>query len=540
MLGLLLQQKTPVAPDAETLMTENPEALALLAGAAAEAPNDVIVQKNYGAVLYALDRTVDAIDAYTRAIEADPSRGEVYVYLGNALMNVCRQDDALYAYRHAVTIEPAQYPWSADLIFITDMAPATTFETALAARRRFNAHLVAPVMPTSPTYPNDRDPNRKLRIGYVSADMYRHSGATTWGGWLVNHTRAAVHVTLYSATVKTDDLTTFLRRKCDQWYDVQDWSDARLAEQIRTDQIDILVDLAGYSNGGRLGVFALRPAPIQVSGWGYATGLGLDCMDAFATDARVVRPNESGLYHEEPWYLPSALTWVPTRDSLAVGHLRAALGRPFTFGVFNRQPKLTPDALRAWVAILRRVPGSRLLVKNAALGAEQIAAATTAAFVQAGAVTRDGSLVVEAPGAVSTIELYGGDGHMNHLAAHWAIDLMLDPFPMTGGVSAYESAWMGVPLVTLTGDRPVGRITTSLLHQVGLEDFCTTDIETYIERAVAAARDIPRLVGIRETLRDRLKASPSLDLKGYAKAVEAGYRQLWQRWVVRTAQDEAA
>lgn len=504
LLGLLLGQKD-----------SNPKALAMIAEGCHADPNDMLIQGNWGSVLHMDGRVTEAVEAYSRAVEAAPMYGQAYIGLGACFADLSRHAEAVYAYRRAVTCEPENFNYWSDLIFTTDLSDAHTFDDSMAARREVNDRLIAPVMPTDPVYENDLDPDRRLRVGYASADMYQHSGALTWGGWLVSHNKKNVHVTLYSATLKHDQMTKRFKAAADQWHDIQDWTNERLVEQVKADKIDIFVDLASYSRGGRIPAFAQRPAPIQLSGWGYATGTGLDCMDYFATDNIVVPVHEEGRYHEKPWRLSSALSWVPPEESIPVGHVRAALGRPVCFGVFNRQPKITRSSIKAWAEILKRVPGSWLMIKNGRLEHAQVKDEVSRMFDEEGV-------------GDNRVALFGQGNHLDHLAAHWIPDIMLDPFPQGGGVSAFESLWMGVPLVTLLGDRPSGRIAASLLHQVDLADWVANDVETYIERAVEAARDLDRLKTIRATLRDRVHAMPATQLKQMARQIEDGYRIRWR------------
>lgn len=538
MLGLLLQQKAEQT---------NPRAIAMMIEGAEGDPHDALVHGQLGAVLYHQGRITESRDAYRRAVDALPSYDDAYAALGRVFTDLCGHDEALYCYERALAVQPENYGFWCDYIFIGDLAPSTTFDSALAARRRFNETMVLPRLAESVPHRNDRDPDRKLRIGYVSADMYQHSGAMTWGGFVVNHDRSKFYITLYSNTEKEDEMTQRFKESCDQWSDIRGWTDDRLAMQIMRDKIDILVDLATFTKGGRVLAFARRPAPIQVSGWGYATGTGLDCMDYFATDKVVVPDEDAARYHEKPWYLLSALSWVHPQDDMPVSHLRAALGSPFTFGVLNRQPKITRPSMEAWVEIVRRTPGSMLLVKNQRMESDDLRTFMRDLAVECGARYDDGNgqfgkecLYVPTAGDPSRIVFSGQSTHFNQLAAHWAVDVMLDPFPQGGGVSAFESLWMGVPLVTLTGERPPGRIGTSLLHQVGLEDWAAPTVEAYIERAVEASKDIPRLKTIRETLRERTRGMPALDLHGYARKVEAGFRAMWQRWLRETEQEAAA
>lgn len=537
LLGVLLDQKD-----------SNPKALEMARQALATDPDDMLAHGNYGGVMHTLGRVREAIEHYTLAVEAAPYYSEAHIGLGSAFADVLRHREAVYAYRNGVTYDPGNFPYWSDLIFTTDLSDAHTFEDSMAVRREVNDRFMVPLMQEPIVHTNDLDPDRVLRLGFASADMYQHSGATTWGGWLTKLDRSQFHVTLYSATMKHDDMTEKFMANCDQWYDVQDWPDDTLAIQVVKDKIDILVDLAGFTRGGRLPTFARRPAPIQVSGWGYATGTGLDCMDYFATDSVVVPQSDEGRYHEAPWRLPSALSWVPSAEQtfidghwsgIPVGHVRGAYGRPFCFGVFNRQPKITRSFVSACAEILRRVPGSMLVMKNGRLDHQQVRDAVEQAFDEE---FRARGMVDENGETIPRVALFGQGNHWNQLAAHWTVDVMLDPFPQGGGVSAFESLWMGVPMVTLLGDRPSGRIGASLLTQVDLPDWITDDTEAYIQRAVEAARDLETLKAIRSTLRERVYAMPATQLKSYAENVESWFRTIWQSYTRRTlaARSEAA
>lgn len=536
LLSLLIAQKK-VTDEAKA------KAVREMGEAAAADLNDVLVQTNWGAVLYGLGRQGEAIEAYQRAIEAYPAYGPAYASLGRMLMDVCRHEEAYYCYTRAVALEPENVDYYADLIFITDLMASKTFEDSQAVRAMYNERLVLPRLAEMMPHTNDLDPDRQLRVGYASADMYQHSGAMTWGGFLINHDREKFHITLYSGTQKTDAMTERFKQAADQWYDIREWSDDRLALQVRKDKIDILVDLATFTAGGRPLTFARKPAPIQISGWGYATSTGLDCMDYFATDATVVPVDQEGRYTENAWRLPSVLSWVQPSDVLPVGHVRAVMGRPFTYGVFNRMPKITQEAIKAWCEIISRVPGSRLMLKNSQLQDAQIRDIVADYFIANGAYRDDkGALLIATSGAPSRIGLEGSSNHYDHLATHWLPDIMLDAYPQGGGVSSFESLWMGVPVLTILGERPPGRITASLLHQVGLDDWVMPDERAYIERAVELARDPLALIPIRESLRERVLKMPALDVVGYSRHVEKGYRAAWVRYVnqARAAQKEAA
>jgi protein O-GlcNAc transferase len=364
---------------------------------------------------------------------------------------------------------------------------------------------------------NPRDPHRRLHVGYVSADFRHHSAANAILPILRSHDRSQVTVYCYSGVTVPDPVTGLCQQLADQWRDTAHLSDEQMAALIRQDEIDVLVDLSGHSRANRLTVFSRQPAPVQVTAWGYATGTGLDTIGYFLADEVVVPEAARAFYSEMVVNLPSVFCYEPPAFSPPVAPSPAATRGHITFGAFNRLTKITPEVIAAWGRVLQAVPDARLIVKSGGL--------------EVGA-DRDLLLSRLAAQGVSLdrVTVRGTTPQGEHLAAHGDVDLLLDTFPHTGGITTLDALYMGVPTVTLLGERVSGRVSASFLMKLGLGDMVAETVDQYVEIATRLAADPRRLARERSTLRERLLASPIADAPAFTRAVEAAYRAMWQRW----------
>jgi len=313
-----------------------------------------------------------------------------------------------------------------------------------------------------------------------------------------------------------DAWTIQFRQAANAWVDTRAMDDPTLAAKIREDRIDILVDLAGHSKGARTLTFARRPAPVQISAWGHAQGTGIAAMHYLIADPTVVPPTHARFYRERLLLLPSIIPYWPPRYAEAVGPL-PALRTDFTFGSFNRQLKLNAVTFDLWATILRSVPTSRMVLKG---GEFEIVG-------KAAIVRRE----FEARGVpAERLELRGSSGHPDHINQYRDIDLALDPYPHSGGVTALEGLWMGVPPVTLVGDRIPSRLAASFLTTLGEHDFIADTPEEYVSMAIWWARHPEALAVVRRHLRRKMAQSILLDHAGYTRLVEQAYRTCWQTW----------
>jgi len=365
--------------------------------------------------------------------------------------------------------------------------------------------------------PNDLDPERQLRIGYVSGDFRRHPVGYFLDAVFRGFDRSRETVICYSTNPTSDDLQARLRDRSDLWRSLVGLDDQTAANLIRSDGIDILVDLAGHTAWNRLGIFARKAAPIQVTWLGFFGTTGLTTIDYILLDRYVCPDGDERLYTEKVFRLPETyLCYTPQTDD-EVSPLPAQTSGGVTFGCFNRVAKLSIDVISTWSAILRRVPGSRLCLKDTALNLHGVRQLYAKRFAEEGI-------------PAERITFLGKSPYVDHMRAHRQIDIALDPFPFNGGTTTVEALWMGVPVVTLAGDHFVSRMGVSHLNGVGLPELIASTPEEYVAKAVALAGDLPRLSALRAGLRGQMAASPLCDGASFTKGLEDAYRTMWRAW----------
>jgi predicted O-linked N-acetylglucosamine transferase (SPINDLY family) len=449
--------------------------------------------------------------------EMTPDDPEAWRNYGVALSTSGSMEEAAAVLEKTVALDPSSSDFLSNYLYVLDMLDSTSLARAYEVRREWNARHALPLAALIQPHANRPDPGRRLRVGYVSADFRRHSASTAFLTILERHDPAVVDVVCYSNNQYEDDVTERFKACASLWRGVGSLTDDELAAQIRADQVDVLVDLSGHSKGNRLLTFARKPAPVQVTAWGYATGTGLDAIDAYFSDPVLVPPHEERFYAERVVHLPNVLCYTPPPTLPPIVSLPAARQGHITFGSFNRVVKITPAVLEVWARVLHAVPGSRLILKPSL----QDTPATRERLV--GPLVRLGI----DPGRV---DILGTSPHHEHLASFGHIDIQLDPFPHSGGVSTLDGLLMGIPCVTLLGERVSGRSSASFLAALDLGDLVARTVDEYVELAVRLAGDRERLVHERATLRERLLASPIGDADTYTRAVEAAYRGLWRDW----------
>lgn len=480
---------------------------------------------NRGNALIDLGRSDEAIASLRRALAADPARADIRSSEAHALFDARRPDEAIRDFRRV--LDGAQDDAAhSSLIFALNFDPDATTADQQAERTRWAAGYQQ-AFPAERRHGNVPDPDRRLRVGYVSSHFRQQAATYAFGGVIVSHDRAQLDVTCYSDTVVEDDVTARLRANVDRWRETSGLSDDELAQLIRSDQIDILVDLVGHMRGNRLAVFARKPAPVQVTGWGEPTGTGLKAMDYLLADPVLVTAAERHLLAEQVYDLPNFLGYWTPEPLPESGPLPALASGYITFGSFNRFAKVLDPVLRCWAAILRAVPQSRLVLKDRLLDRASQVQPMLAVLVEEGI----------APERVTFLDQSDRAGHF---AAFDGIDLALDPFPHGGGMTTLDALWMGVPVVTWSGRTISSRLAAANLSAVGLTDFIAADRESYVDLAVRMASDVVALAQLRATLRGLMANSPVGDPLSYARAVEAAYRDMWRRWCSDQRRDSTA
>jgi predicted O-linked N-acetylglucosamine transferase (SPINDLY family) len=462
-----------------------------------------------------------AIALQRRAAALLPRSPHVHENFGVTLMSAGELAEAIACFRRSVEIAPAfQGGWQNLLLALThdpSLSGEQVFQEHRAWATRFaDGHTSAAAAP----HTNERSLERRLRVGYVSGDLREHAVASFFEPLLTHHRRTNVEVYCYSNSGAVDATTERLKRAADAWRDVAGMSDEQLAQQIRADAIDILVDLSGHTYGHRLLALALKPAPVQVTYLGYPGSTGMSAIDYRLTDAIADPPGMTDrLYTEKLLRLPRcAWCYQAPRQAPEVAPLPLDSNGYVTFGSLNKLAKVTPAFLRACAELLARVPDSRLLIKSS-LSNE--------------ASTREvlGKTMAAANVPPERCEIVGSFARAGaHLAIHARVDVALDTHPYNGTTTTCESLYMGVPVITLAGDRHLSRVSASLLNAVGLADLVASSWEQYVDKAARLARQVNGLRELRAALRGCMRQSPLMDPSGLAEAVESAYRECWRRW----------
>lgn len=457
----------------------------------------------------------DAVAMARRAIALQPDFPEAHRLLGDALREQGLADQAMQAYEAALAREPDHAKTLSNRAFTMLYQPGRDSAALLEAARLWAVRCADPLRASDSSFPNDRSPGRRLRVGYVSPDFRRHAVASFLLPLLRQHDPDRFEVICYSSVEKPDEVTAQLRKHATGWHDVVRLSDDRLAARIREDRIDILVDLAQHTAGNRLPAFARKPAPVQVTWLGYPGTTGLAAMDYRLTDPHLDAEGTDAFYVERSVRLPHCFwCYQPPEGTPDVSELAALAGGGITFGCLNTFRKVNPPVLLAWCALLRRMPRARLLL-HAHRGSHRQRARD---LLIAGGID---------PARLEWIDpvSVGAYFHLYH-----RIDIALDPFPFTGGTTTCDALWMGVPVIGMAGRTAVGRASLSILTNAGLPEWVADNVEQYIDLAASLADDRDRLRELRRNLRARVAQSPLMDAPRFAREVEEAYIQMWQGW----------
>ena len=474
-------------------------------------PDSASVHNNLGNLYRELRRPTEAIAAYRRALAIDPDHARAQANVGNVLKDLGDTDAAIAAFRRSLAIAPDRPEVWSNLLLTMNCSDHLTPEAIAAEHRAFGEHfarLFPPLPPRVETAHGER-----LRVGYVSADFRKHAVATFFEPLLDAHDRQKFEVFCYYNQPRGDEATERIRQRAEHFLPVSGMTDAQLADRIRRDRIDILFDLNGHTADNRLPVFFLRPSPVQVSWLGYLGGTGVPTIDWRLTDPHVEPVSVGdGPRIEKPWWLPTTMwCYRPYDEAPAVGPLPAA-GAHVTFVCLNNPGKVSPATLAMWSDILRVETDARLVLLTSP-DAER-AAQLQRYFVERGIASERIELVERVP-------------LREYLAIYSRADVALDTFPYTGGTTSCDALWMGVPVVSLATHRPFGRSSASILANLGLADLVATTREQYVAKAIALARDRPRLARLRAQLRSRMHASPLTDEVQFARDFEAALHGMW-------------
>ena len=471
---------------------------------------------NLGITLRERGQVDEAIAAYRRALELKSDYPEALNNLGAALAGQGQIDEAITAYRHALGLNPENAWVHSNLVYTLQFHPDHDATTISEERERWNYRFGEPVKPFALPHANDRSPKRPLRIGYVSPDFRDHVVGRYLLPLFKRHDRRNFEIVCYSGVTRPDPLTEEFRQRAGQWRTTVGVGDEALADMIRRDGVDILVDLTQHMAGNRLPVFARKPAPIQVSFAGYPDRTGLEAIEHRISDRHLAGGSaEMGAGSKEQIHLiDSFYCYDPCGVEVEVNSLPALESGTVTFGCLNHFRKVNEQVLSLWGRVLRKVRDSRLMISSSAGSPRQ---RTLEALERQGV-------------AAGRVEFVDFRPRQEYLELHHRLDVILDTFPYNGGVTTCDALWMGVPVVSLAGETPVSRAGLSLLSNIGWPELVARSELEYVKIAAGLAEDLPRLADLRSTLRERMKNSVLMDAPRFARNVEAAYRKMWQAW----------
>ena len=487
-------------------------------------PGFAVAYSNLGNALQQRARTEEGIAALQMAIRLDPKLPDARNNYGNALKDLARLDEAVAEYRIAVQLRPQTALFGSNLVYALWFRQHCDPAEVLAESRAWASYHAEPLTVGAPPHANDRNPDRRLRVGLVSPDFRFHPVGRLIEPLIAHHDRAQLELVLFSGVVRPDELTHAMYANAAAVVDTRGMSDEQLAAAARQANVDVLVDLQLHMSGTRLKAFAMRPAPVQITYLGYCATSGMTAMDYCLTDRNLDPwdgPDPPGgapspIHSERLLHLDTCYWCYGEPPGLPPPNaLPAALDGIVTFGSLNSFTKLNEGVFDVWAQVLHAVPNARLFLVVPGGPARQ---ADVAANLARRGIAPHRLRMTDIVGTREYFLLYQG------------VDIALDPFPYSGGTTTMDALYMGVPVVTLQGRWATARAGVTLLRTAGLPQWIAQTPAEYVQLAVGLAADLPALAHWRRTLRERLKASPLMDGRRFAADVESAFRRAWRYW----------
>ncbi|MBT4865617.1 MAG: tetratricopeptide repeat protein [Planctomycetaceae bacterium] len=446
-------------------------------------------------------RLTEAIDCLQHDGKPRDESTQFLAGLANALKMAGRVDEAVEQFQTAMEAAPLDARLHSQWLFALQYDPRTDDEELARLHRRWNERHAPPDVSA---VSSSRTHGGRLRIGFVSPDLGNHPVGIFMLPLMQRLDPSVIHTVCYSDHKQADEFNAQLRPLAGLWRDVWHHSDDQLTAQIAADEIDVLFDLAGHTDGNRLSVFARRAAPVQITWAGYVGGTGLATMDYLLCDRFHVPPELESLMSEQPLRMPNGyIAFQPPSYAPDVAELPALSAGHVTFCAMNNVCKINEQVVDVWAELLQAVADSQLLLKYKGFDDPGVQARLRNQFETRGV-------------SPERILLQGQTPHVDHLNAHNRVDIALDPFPYSGGLTTCESLWMGVPVVTCPAARFASRHSLSHMSNAGQTETIARDRDDYIRIAIELARDLPRLQRLRQSLRSQLSASPLCDLDQFA------------------------
>jgi predicted O-linked N-acetylglucosamine transferase (SPINDLY family) len=486
-------------------------------------PDSAVALNNAACLMRTLGRIEDAETALRRALQLDPGNAALHDTLGNVYKDAGDLDAAIASFRKSLELDPGAAATHSNLAYTLSFQAAEA-GPVLEECLRWNARFAA-LLPRCAHHPNDRgrtgrgEPNRRLKIGYVSPDFREHCQSLFTIPLLSRHDHAAFEIFCYASIKRPDAHTRRIAEYADVWRDVRPLNDEALCRLIREDRIDILIDLTMHMAGGRPLLFARKPAPIQIAWLAYPGTTGIGAMDYRLSDPRLDPDGFDAHYSERTLRLPDSYwCYDPLKQSPAVNELPAIERGYLTLGCLNNPCKLTDHTLRLWGGVMRALPAARLVL-----------------MAPPGRYRRHLSQRLAAQGiAPERVDFRAFQPRGEYLHSYHDIDLGLDTFPYNGHTTSLDSFWMGVPVVTRVGRTSVGRGGLSQLFQLDLLELAAESDAAFVGIAAALGTDLVRLAALRRGLRTRLERSALMDASRFARNMESAYRDVWRAYCNRS------
>ena len=492
------------------------EAMTAYSDALRVRPDFAAAHYGLGVALAGLGQLDEAMAAYRRALELRPGYLNARNNLAAALTGQGRVREAIAEYRRALELNPGHAWVHSNLAYTLHLLPSDMHGDASEERRRWNRQFCIPLKQSILPHRNNHDPERRLRIGYVSPDFWDHVVGRNLLPLFRRHDRSHFEILCYSGVVRPDKMTDEFRRHSTVWRDALRVGDEALADLVRQDHVDILVDLTQHMAGNRLPMFARKPAPVQASFAGYPESTGLETIEYRISDRYLEAGavDEGAGSREEVCLIDSFWCYDPCGVDVEVNGLPAGGSGSVTFGCLNNPCKVNEPALRLWARVLAKARDSRLVLL-AGVGSQRQRTLDI--------LGREG---VEA----RRVEFVEFRPRQEYLELYHRVDIVLDTFPYNGHTTSLDALWMGVPVVSLAGKTPVWRAGLSQLTNLGLPELIAYSEGDYARIAVELAGALPRLANLRATLRPRMQTSPLMDASRFTRQVEQAYRKMWQAW----------
>jgi protein O-GlcNAc transferase len=474
---------------------------------------------NLGNVLNTQGRLDEAVICFQNAVTLKPNYVEAFSNLAATLKAQGKLDEALICYQKAISIKPDFYEAHSNLLLCLQYFNGDLKHT-LNQHKQWNTQQTQHLTNSISSHQKNTDPNKLLHVGFVSGDFHKHSVSYFLEAFFKSYNKKKFVFHCYSNSLLEDTVTEKLQSYVNKWRDIFGQDDDAVVEMIKSDKIDILVDLSGHTKNNRLLVFARKPAPIQVTYLGYPNTTGLDSIDYRITDNIADPQGYADQYCvEELVRLENGfLCYKPPSQTPDIAPLNMKTAGYVTFVSFNNLAKISIDVVKVWAEILKQVPTARLLIKNRSMGCQSVKDRYISMFEQE---SIDPTRLTILPRVEET---------QDHFATYADGDICLDSFPYNGTTTTCEALWMGLPVITLQGDRHSSRVGASILTQVGLDELIAQDVEDYIEKAVILADDTVKLKKYRKKLRTRVKKSSLCDGKEFSKNIGSAFRDMWKKW----------